>query len=67
MSIKSTIKRLESQIAKNSSGRSVTFKIPYCTDSNYTREIQQRLIRDYGLENNRDVLIVFVIDFAPHT
>lgn len=63
MSIKNAIKRLENQVAKSGSGNQVTFIIPYNADSNQTRELQQRLIRDHNLENS-DTQIIFVINFA---
>lgn len=61
MSIKSTLKRLENQTAK-SGNKSISFIIPYCRDKNEEEAIKQRLLKEYGV--SKDVLSVFVIDFA---
>lgn len=63
MSIKNAIKRLENQLVKNCGNKTFTFEIPYFTDAAQSKELQQKLIRKYDLENI-DALIVFVTSYA---
>jgi hypothetical protein len=63
MSIKNAIKRLENQVAKSRNSHSFTCVIPYCQDEQKTRELQQSIIKENGLESG-DILVVFVIDYA---
>jgi hypothetical protein len=62
MAIKGQLARIERHLAKRGN-RPVTFIIPYSSDKQKTKEIQQRLIRENGLEN-KDALIIFVFNFA---
>jgi hypothetical protein len=62
MAIKGQLARIERHLAKRGN-RPITFIIPYSKDKQKTKEIQQRLIRENGLEN-KAILIIFVFDFA---
>jgi hypothetical protein len=62
MAIKGQLARLERQLAKRGN-HPITFIIPYSKDKQKTKDIQQRLIKENGLEY-KDTLIIFVFDFA---
>lgn len=62
MSIKSAIRRLETQMAKNKGGHIVTFIIPY-TNEHQAKGIKEKLIESNGLEGY-DGLITFIVNFA---
>jgi hypothetical protein len=62
MAIKGQLAHIERQLAKRGN-HPVTFIIPYSKDQEKTKELQQRLIRENGLEN-KETAIIFVFDFA---
>lgn len=64
MSIKGAIKRLEGVIARHTGSKVLTFVMPYCRDKERVAHIQRQILLDAGVNDQQDVLRIFVIDFA---